>query len=71
LRPGSPDGVPFIGPLPGWRGLYVNAGHFRNGVVTAPASARLLADLLLARPPILDPAPYRFKGTAEMADNPR
>lgn len=71
LRPGSPDGVPFIGPLPGWDGLYVNAGHFRNGVVTAPASARLLADLVLGRPPILDPAPYRFKGAAETADNPQ
>ncbi len=71
LRPGSPDGVPFIGPLPGWNGLYVNAGHFRNGVVTAPASARLLADLVLGRPPILDPGPYRFKRVGEVADNPQ
>ncbi|HHM06147.1 MAG TPA: glycine oxidase ThiO [Gammaproteobacteria bacterium] len=59
LRPGSPQGVPFIGPCPGVQGLYVNAGHFRNGVVTGPASARLLADMILKRPPILDPAAYR------------
>lgn len=58
LRPGSPTGVPFIGPHPELAGLYVNAGHFRNGLVLAPASARLLADLLLKRTPIIDPAPY-------------
>jgi len=57
LRPGSAQGIPVIGEaLPG---LYVNAGHFRNGVVTGPASARLLADLILGRPPCVDPAPYR------------
>ncbi len=58
LRPGSPDEAPYIGQAPDQKGLYVNAGHFRNGVVTAPASARLLADLILERPPILDPAPF-------------
>jgi len=58
LRPGSPTGVPAIGAVQGWRNLYLNAGHFRNGVVMGPASARLLADLVLRRPPILDPAPY-------------
>ena len=60
LRPGSPDGVPFIGRHPEIEGLYLNVGHFRNGLCTAPASARLLADLMLGREPILDPAPYRF-----------
>lgn len=58
LRPGSPDGVPFIGAVPGFRNLHVNAGHYRNGLVLAPASTRLLVDGLLGREPILDPAPY-------------
>jgi glycine oxidase len=58
LRPGSPDGVPYIGEHPEVAGLYLNSGHFRNGVVMAPASARLLADLVLGRAPILDPAAY-------------
>ena len=58
LRPGSPQGIPYIGPLPDISGLYINAGHFRNGVVLGPASARLMADLVLGRKPILDPAPY-------------
>ncbi len=58
LRPGSPDGVPYIGEHPEVAGLFVNSGQFRNGVVMAPASARLLADIMLGRPPILDPLPY-------------
>jgi glycine oxidase len=58
LRPGSPRGIPFIGPHPTIDGLYVNAGHFRNGLVLGPASARLLADLALARDPIVPPPPY-------------
>ena len=58
LRPGSPSGIPYIGAYPGVEGLYFNAGHYRNGVVTGPASARLAADLILNRAPILDPAPY-------------
>ena len=60
LRPSSPDGVPFIGAVPGIDGLHVNAGHYRNGLVLAPASTRLLADQLLGRTPIIDPAPYRL-----------
>jgi len=65
LRPGSPDGVPFIGQLPGVENLYVNAGHFRNGLVLAPASTRLLADLLLERQPIIDPSLYQLEGRIE------
>lgn len=60
LRPGSPDGIPAIGEHPSLKGLYINAGHFRNGIATGPASARLLADILVAREPILDPASYGF-----------
>lgn len=58
LRPGSPDGIPFIGPVPGHTGLWLNCGHFRNGLVLAPASCQLLTDLLLGNAPIIDPAPY-------------
>ena len=63
LRPGlalARGGVPYIGEHPGVAGLFVNTGHFRNGVVMAPASARLLADIIFERTPIIDPAPYRM-----------
>lgn len=65
LRPGSPDGMPYIGQAPGWDNLHVNAGHYRNGLVLAPASTRLLVDQLLGREPIIDPAPYRLQGRVE------
>lgn len=58
LRPGSPDGVPTIDEHPAIRGLFINTGHFRNGVVMAPASARLLADRLLGQPGFTDSGPY-------------
>ncbi|WP_339868551.1 NAD(P)/FAD-dependent oxidoreductase [Pseudohongiella nitratireducens] len=58
LRPGSPRGVPYIGYLPGLQNVAVNAGHYRNGLVLAPASAELLADIVMNEVPGLDPAPY-------------
>jgi glycine oxidase len=58
LRPGSPDGIPFIGPVPDHEGLWLNCGHYRNGLVLAPASCQLLTDLLTGTSPIIDPAPY-------------
>ncbi len=42
LRPATRDELPFIGSVRGLDGLYVNAGHFRNGVGGAPASAEVL-----------------------------
>lgn len=60
LRPGSPDGIPYICCIPAMKGLYLNAGHFRNGVVLAPASARLMADMILGRETILNTSEYNL-----------
>ena len=60
LRPGTPQGIPYIGRHPIIENLSINAGHFRNGLVMGPASAQLLADLLLARPTAINPEPYAF-----------
>lgn len=65
LRPGTPDGVPVIGTHPGLSNLYICAGHFRNGVVLGPVSARLLADQLTGRRPEIDIAPYLPEIAAE------
>lgn len=59
LRPASPNGIPFIGRVPQFANLWVNAGQFRNGLVLAPASAQLLADLILQREPCVSPEPYQ------------
>ncbi|MGG2395985.1 glycine oxidase ThiO [Pseudomonas sp. SH1-B] len=66
LRPGSPEGIPFIGELPSHPGLWLNCGHFRNGLVLAPASCQLLADLILGREPIIEPAPYAPVGRLQL-----
>jgi glycine oxidase len=50
LRPGSPDGLPFIGPVPGFDNLLVAAGHFRNGIGLSPATAMVITELILGRP---------------------
>ena len=62
LRPGSPQGIPFIGEVPGHQGLWLNTGHYRNGLVLAPASCQLLADLMQKRSPIIEAAPYAPEG---------
>jgi glycine oxidase len=43
LRPGTPDGLPFLGPTP-IDGFLLATGHYRNGILLAPATARLIAD---------------------------
>jgi glycine oxidase len=60
LRPGTEHGVPYIGRHPQVENLFVNAGHFRNGLAMGPASAELLADLILNRTPRIAPEPYQF-----------
>ena len=54
LRPGSVDTKPYIGPAPGFENLIVATGHKRAGLQLAPATAELVADLVLGRPPRLD-----------------
>ena len=47
LRPATPDGLPLIGALPGLDGIYLATGHGMLGVTLAPATANLLAPLVL------------------------
>ena len=45
LRPGTPDGLPVLGATP-LEGFFLATGHYRNGILLAPATARLIADAL-------------------------
>lgn len=45
LRPGTPDGRPYLGPTP-IEGLLLATGHFRNGILLAPVTAKLLASYI-------------------------
>lgn len=46
LRPGSPDGLPYLGPVSGWSGLFAATGHGRKGILQAPITGRLLASAI-------------------------
>jgi glycine oxidase len=47
LRPGSGDGLPYLGRVAGFDNLFVAAGHFRNGLQMSPGTARLTRQMLL------------------------
>jgi glycine oxidase len=47
LRPAAPDGLPIIGRSKRVPGLVYATAHFRNGVLLAPLTARVVADLVL------------------------
>lgn len=53
LRPGSPDGLPFLGIVPGYENLYIAAGHFRSGIQLSPATGLVMSELLLGKPPTI------------------
>jgi glycine oxidase len=50
LRPGNPDGRPFIGSVPNYRNLYIASGHFRSGLTLSPGTAQVLMELILGLP---------------------
>lgn len=46
LRPGSRDGFPYLGRLPHLENVIVATGHFRSGIHLAPATARIIGQLV-------------------------
>ena len=65
-RPLSSDGRPLLGRAPGHDDVYVASGHGPWGISLGPASARVVADLVLGREPALSRAfdPARFGSIA-------
>lgn len=61
LRPATRSGIPYICAHPDIQGLYLNTGHYRNGILFAPGSAKLLADLVCDREPIINPDPFLYE----------
>ncbi len=60
FRPWSPDELPYLGEVPGLSGLFIASGHFRNGILLAPITGRLMATLLLDREPSSSLHPFRL-----------
>jgi glycine oxidase len=62
LRPATADGKPLLGPVPGWNGLSIAGGHFRNGILLSPVTAKRMADWIIKNrlEPLQPFAPGRF-----------
>lgn len=65
LRPTAPDGLPFVGRVPGIEGLFVHGGHASLGMQAAPATATWLANEICGRPV---PDCYRALDPGRFAD---
>ena len=59
LRPGSFDGMPYLGRLPGLSNAFVAAGHFRSGLFLSPATAVVISQLLRGETTEVNLAPFR------------
>lgn len=58
LRPGSPDELPIIGPLPHHPNIIVASGHYRNGILLAPITADIVTGIVTSSTPPIDPTPF-------------
>jgi D-amino-acid dehydrogenase len=57
-RPMTYDSLPIIGPSPALPNVYLAAGHNMLGLSMAPATGKLITELLHGQTPHLDPSPY-------------
>ncbi len=58
-RPSTPDSLPVIGPSARSDAIVFAFGHGHLGLTLGPITGRLVADLVAARPPVIDVTPYR------------
>jgi glycine oxidase len=70
LRPGSPDGLPLVGPVAGQPGLILAVGHHRNGILLGPMTGVLVKQWLVdhVQSPHLDllrPERFPLRGPVE------
>lgn len=60
LRPGSIDGLPYLGKLPSYKNVYIAAGHYRHGIHLSPITAEVMVALMASELPRIDLAPFRL-----------
>ncbi|WP_036745468.1 glycine oxidase ThiO [Paenibacillus sp. UNC451MF] len=68
LRPGTRDGLPYLGISSKLPGLIFSTGHYRNGILLAPGTGKLVRQLVLGQQPDMDLtafAPDRIFATVE------
>ena len=58
LRPGTFDGFPYMGKVPGVQNAWVSTGHFKAGLQLSPACAVAMAELIEGEEPKVDLSPF-------------
>lgn len=58
LRSAAQDGLPILGLVPDHPNLYIATGHYRNGILLAPATAHVMARILAGEPHSIDLSPF-------------
>jgi D-hydroxyproline dehydrogenase subunit beta len=58
FRPATPDNLPYIGPSPTQKNVYIAAGHEGLGITTALGTAELITDMIVGREPAILIEPY-------------
>jgi glycine oxidase len=71
LRPGTLDDLPILGPTE-IHGVFIASGHFRNGILLAPVTAKIMASVIMGKPAPLDisafsPARWQQEGQVNHA----
>lgn len=61
FRPSLPDSVAAVGPIARHPGLFAAVGHGHDGMIGAPSTGRLIAELVTGAAPHIEPAAYSFK----------
>ena len=57
-RPSLPDSVAAIGPVARHPGLFAAVGHGHDGMIGAPSTGRLIAEMMTGAKPHIDPVAY-------------
>jgi glycine/D-amino acid oxidase-like deaminating enzyme len=57
----TPDAVPVISAVDSLPGFFIASGFSGHGFGLGPGAGRLMADLVMGTPPIVDPSPFRYK----------
>ena len=70
MRPGSPDGLPFLGLVPGLKNAFVAAGHFRAGVQLSVGTAVVMSELLTGTPCCVPLDTFALDRTPTLAGKP-
>ena len=53
LRPGTPDHLPLLGET-SVRGYFIASGHYRDGILLAPITARVMSEIIMGKPASYD-----------------